>query len=54
MLKNILVIGNGYDIAYGLETRYDDFINFIQRVEDDDSIIEDESDREFIHRCLYV
>lgn len=52
MQKNILVIGNGYDIAHGLETKYDDFINFIQRVEDDDSFIEDEADREFMHRCV--
>ena len=26
MSNNILVIGNGYDLAHGLKTRYDDFI----------------------------
>lgn len=26
---NILVIGNGFDLAHGLPTRYDDFLNFV-------------------------
>lgn len=30
MSNNILVIGNGYDLAHGLKTRYDDFIIFIK------------------------
>lgn len=30
MSKNILVIGNGYDLAHGLNTKYDDFIKFIK------------------------
>lgn len=27
---NILVIGNGFDLAHGLPTRYDDFLNFVE------------------------
>lgn len=26
---NILVIGNGFDLAHGLPTRYDDFLTFV-------------------------
>ena len=28
---NILVIGNGFDIAHGLPTQYGDFLNFIRK-----------------------
>ena len=28
---NILVIGNGFDIAHGLPTQYKDFLNFIRK-----------------------
>ena len=28
-LKTLLVIGNGFDLAHGLQTRYTDFLNFI-------------------------
>ena len=37
-MKNVLVIGNGFDIAHGLYTKYIDFYNFcnaIKRVIDD-------------------
>ena len=27
---NILVIGNGFDLAHGLPTRYDNFLNFVE------------------------
>lgn len=27
---NILVIGNGFDLAHGLPTRYTDFLDFIK------------------------
>ena len=27
---NILVIGNGFDLAHGLKTSYEDFLNFTQ------------------------
>jgi hypothetical protein len=27
---NILVMGNGFDLAHGLPTRYNDFLNFIE------------------------
>lgn len=30
MNNNVLVIGNGFDLAHGLNTRYDDFIKFIK------------------------
>ena len=29
-IKTILVIGNGFDIAHGLKTRYTDFLDFIE------------------------
>ena len=28
---NILIIGNGFDIAHGMPTKYGDFLNFIRR-----------------------
>ncbi len=28
---NILVIGNGFDIAHGLPTTYKDFLKFIEK-----------------------
>ena len=28
---NILIIGNGFDLAHGLPTRYDDFLDFCER-----------------------
>ena len=52
MSKNVLVIGNGYDLAHGLNTRYDDFIEYIKRAAEDDSFIENQSEREFIHKCI--
>ena len=30
MENNILVIGNGYDLAHGLKTKYDDFIEYVK------------------------
>lgn len=30
MKNNVLVIGNGFDLAHGLPTRYSDFINFVK------------------------
>lgn len=52
MSKNVLVIGNGYDLAHGLNTRYDDFIEYIKCAAEDDSFIENQSEREFIHKCI--
>ncbi len=51
---NVLVIGNGYDLAHGLHTSYNDFIDFIRRVKDDDSIIVDEAERDFVNKCIRV
>lgn len=31
--KTILVLGNGFDIAHGLPTRYSDFLEFCDRIE---------------------
>lgn len=31
---NILVIGNGFDLAHGLPTKYNDFLQFCRKVED--------------------
>ena len=31
-MKNILVIGNGFDIAHGLYTKYIDFYNFCNAI----------------------
>lgn len=52
MSKNILVIGNGYDLAHRLDTRYDDFIEYIKQAVKDDSFIENQSEREFIRVCV--
>ena len=30
---NILVIGNGFDLAHGLPTKYTDFLDFIDVIE---------------------
>lgn len=30
MENNILVIGNGFDVAHGLETKYEQFLNYIK------------------------
>lgn len=30
----ILIIGNGFDLAHGLPTTYDDFLNFIEKLKD--------------------
>ena len=32
-MENILVIGNGFDIAHGFNTRYEDFINFCKTLQ---------------------
>lgn len=53
MHNNIMVIGNGYDLAHGLKTKYDDFIGFVKKVnEEDGSLIIEEVDREFISDCI--
>ena len=38
---NILVIGNGFDLAHGFETKYSDFLDFLEFVEDIKTHIED-------------
>lgn len=52
MENNVLVIGNGYDLAHKLKTKYDDFIQYIKDAEEDDSFIPKQEDREFIHKCI--
>lgn len=52
MENNVLVIGNGYDLAHGLNTRYDDFIRYIKNAIDDDSFIQKQDDREFVRKCI--
>ena len=45
---NILILGNGFDIAHGLPTRYTDFLKFCRDNGDGDVVSEDESvKREF-------
>lgn len=43
---NILVIGNGFDLAHGLPTTYKDFLNFTDSYKSYDSFIDDELLRE--------
>ena len=31
--KTILILGNGFDLAHGLPTKYSHFLNFCQRVD---------------------
>lgn len=52
MENNVLVIGNGYDLAHKLKTKYDDFIQYIKDAKEDDSFIPKQEDREFIHKCI--
>ena len=35
-IKTILVIGNGFDLAHGLKTKYTDFLDFIIKKKDED------------------
>ena len=53
MQTNVMVIGNGYDLAHGLKTKYSHLIEFIKKVENqDNSLMIDEKDREFICDCI--
>lgn len=52
MENNVLVIGNGFDLAHKLKTKYDDFIQYIRAAEEDDSFIPKQEDREFIRKCI--
>ena len=33
-ITNILVIGNGFDLAHGLPTNYGDFLKFVQNFQE--------------------
>lgn len=48
-INNVLVIGNGYDIAHGLKTRYSDFIDWVRNLNGDYSKL-DTDDVEFKNR----
>lgn len=41
---NILVIGNGFDLAHGLQTTYKDFLNFCNKGTELDEIINGENE----------
>ncbi|MFJ7841289.1 AbiH family protein [Lysinibacillus sphaericus] len=30
---DLIIIGNGFDIAHGLKTRYSDFLNYLLKLE---------------------
>lgn len=38
---NILVIGNGFDLAHELPTRYSDFLNFVKSYKEQDTVYRD-------------
>ncbi len=38
---NILVIGNGFDLAHELPTRYSDFLNFVKSYKEQDPVYRD-------------
>lgn len=40
-MSNILVIGNGFDLAHGLKTSYSDFIEMVKLIKNDEFKIED-------------
>lgn len=50
MVNNILVIGNGYDLAHGLRTSYNDFIEWVRCKNDDYSCLVDYADDIFCER----
>lgn len=50
--NRILVIGNGFDLALGYDTRYKDFIHFIEYTRGKGSNdINQEREIDFLHRC---
>ena len=49
-MENILVIGNGFDIAHGFNTRYEDFINFCKTIATD---YQGFKDNQFIYQNEY-
>lgn len=51
-MNNILVIGNGYDIAHGLNTRYSDFIEFLKKMKRLEVSLEDKSEQDFVFSCI--
>ena len=49
-MENILVIGNGFDIAHGFNTRYEDFINFCKTIA---TVYQGFKDNQFIYQNEY-
>ena len=50
VMENILVIGNGFDIAHGFNTRYEDFINFCKTIA---TVYQGFKDNQFIYQNEY-
>lgn len=50
MANNILVIGNGYDLAHGLRTSYNDFIEWVRQINGHYSSLVSYSDDDFCER----
>ncbi len=46
-MSNILVIGNGFDLAHGLKTSYSDFIEMVKLKKNDKFKLEDVNNRKF-------
>ncbi len=50
MVNNVLVIGNGFDIAHGLNTKYDDFIKWVRTFDGSYSELSKQAGEEFCKR----
>lgn len=48
---NILVIGNGFDLAHGLPTTYNDFLEFAERVIHIFEFPASKSELDYQHSC---
>ena len=53
MVNNVLVIGNGFDIAHGLNTKYDDFIKWVRNFKGDYRVLAKQKGDDFCSR-IYI
>ena len=49
---NILIIGNGFDLAHGLPTRYDNFLDFCEIVRRIYTYSGDASRKDYIYHII--
>ncbi|MDD6481246.1 MAG: AbiH family protein [Lachnospiraceae bacterium] len=52
MSNNVLVIGNGFDLAHGLKTSYNNFIEYIKEVQKNKEFIPSDEEDVFFKECV--